>query len=173
VQRGVDWTKFEQEKYMKLINELNERKANGGTNLIIRIGCIVSRPIHAVAQAPFFHHPKIILAVISPDECQNVQCSNVLSEPDSDELESVAVYLWNARSIVNKLNNFSSFVYAWKYKIYGITETWLSDHIYNNKVLPTDYVIYHKDCSGYGGGVAIIVFPVDVYLLPKHWSPCC
>jgi len=97
--------------------------------LIIRIGRIVSRPIHAVAWAP---------SVLSSSkdnagshQSQNVQCSNVLSEPDSDELESVAVYSWNARSIVN---NFSSFIYASKYKIYGTTETWLSDHIYNNEL---------------------------------------
>jgi len=36
---------------MKLVNELKERKARGETNLIIRNGCIVSRPIRAVTRA--------------------------------------------------------------------------------------------------------------------------
>ena len=35
-----DQTKFEQEKHVKLVNELRERKAKGETNLIIRNGCI-------------------------------------------------------------------------------------------------------------------------------------
>ena len=61
------------------------------------------------------------------------------------------------RSIVNKLGTFCSFVYASKYKVYGITETWLSDHIYNNEILPADYVIYHKDQSTRGGGVMLAV----------------
>jgi len=76
------------------------------------------------------------------------------SVPERD-LKSVTVYLWNARSIVNKLNNFSSFVYTSKYKVYGITETWLSDHIYNNEILPIDYVIYRKDHSSRGGGIML------------------
>jgi len=37
-----DRTKFEREKYTKLVNELKERKARGETNLIIRNGCMVS-----------------------------------------------------------------------------------------------------------------------------------
>jgi len=76
----------------------------------------------------------------------------VLREPD---LKYVTVYLWNARSIVNKLNNFRCFVYTSKYKVYGITETWLSDHIYNNEILPIDYVIYRKDHSRCGGRVML------------------
>ena len=39
-----DQTKFEQEKHAKLLDELRERKAKGESNLIIRNGCIITRP---------------------------------------------------------------------------------------------------------------------------------
>ena len=51
------------------------------------------------------------------------------------------VCLRNARSIVNKLQDFSSFVYAASQNIYAITETWLSNHIYDNAILPSTYNI--------------------------------
>ena len=37
---------------MKLVNELKERKAKGETSLIIRNGCIISRPIRTVNNPP-------------------------------------------------------------------------------------------------------------------------
>ena len=43
--------------------------------------------------------------------------------------------LWNARSIVNKLPYFVSFVYSSTYNIIAITETRLSDFIYDNEIL--------------------------------------
>ena len=71
-------------------------------------------------------------------------------------MDCIQVYLWNARNIVNKLSDFSSFVYASNYNVYRITETWLSDHIYDNEILPSDYVIYRKDRSSRGGGVLLV-----------------
>ena len=47
-----DQTKFEREKHVKLVNELRERKAKGETNLIIRNGCIISRPSHTASNPP-------------------------------------------------------------------------------------------------------------------------
>ena len=47
-----DRTKFERDKHVKLVNELKERKAKGETSLIIRNGCIISRPIHTVNNPP-------------------------------------------------------------------------------------------------------------------------
>ena len=84
------------------------------------------------------------MAIINPDDCQNDLCSNVLGLCPN-EMDCIQVYLWNARNIVNKLSDFSSFVYASNYNVYGITESWLSDHIYDNEILLSDYVIYRKD----------------------------
>ena len=49
--------------------------------------------------------------------------------------------LWNARSLVNKLQDFSSFVLALNYQIIAITETWLTSLIYDNEILP--FSIYY------------------------------
>ena len=61
------------------------------------------------------------------------------------------------RSIVNKLSNFQSFVYASKFNVFCITETWLSDSIYDGEILSYDYTLYRKDRLSRGGGVLVAV----------------
>ena len=39
---------------------------------------------------------------------------------------------------MNKLHNFSSFVYTSNYQIITVTETWLTSSIYNNEILPSN-----------------------------------
>ena len=67
--------------------------------------------------------------------------------------------LWNCRSIKNKLSFFQSLIYAKSFDVFCITESWLSDSIYNEEVLPHGYVIYRRDRPGptRGGGVFIAV----------------
>ena len=38
-----------------------------------------------------------------------------------------------------------------------MTETWLSDTIFDSEILPSDYFIIHKDRSSRGGGVMLAV----------------
>ena len=45
----------------------------------------------------------------------------------------------------NKLTEFQSFVYSSDYDIIALTETWLSDCIFDNEILPTGYNIYRAD----------------------------
>ena len=59
--------------------------------------------------------------------------------------------------MVNKISDFRSFVYSSNYSIFCITETWLSDLIYDNEILPTGFNIYRKDRSSRGGGVLIAI----------------
>ena len=47
-----DRTKLEQEEHANLVNELRERKTKGETNLIIRNGCIITRPSRAASNPP-------------------------------------------------------------------------------------------------------------------------
>ena len=67
-----------------------------------------------------------------------------INEPNSHLIrpDPIPVYLWNSRSLVNKLKNFNSFILTSNYKIYGITKTWLSDHIYNHEIFPPNCIIY-------------------------------
>ena len=45
----------------------------------------------------------------------------------------------NAKSIVNKLTKFHNLIYSKDYDIIAITETWLSDNLLNQKIIPTGY----------------------------------
>ena len=63
----------------------------------------------------------------------------------------------NSRSLVSKLSNFQSYVYSTPYSIYCITETWLSNSIFDSEILPHEYTIYRKDRGSRGGGVLIAV----------------
>jgi len=66
-------------------------------------------------------------------------------------------YYTNIRSIVNKLFPFQAMIYSHNYDIVAITETWLFNSIFDNKILPTNYRIYRNDRSSRGGGVLLAV----------------
>ena len=63
----------------------------------------------------------------------------------------------NSRSLVNKLSKFQAFVYSTNYSIICVSETWLSNHIFDNEILPNGYTIYRKDRCSCGGGVLIAI----------------
>ena len=65
--------------------------------------------------------------------------------------------LWNARSIVNKLSSFHSFVYLSPFLIIGLTETWLTQSMFDSEVLPNNFVIFRQDRSSRGGGVLLAI----------------
>ena len=58
---------------------------------------------------------------------------------------------------MNKLSNFQSFVYSNPFEIYCITETWLSDFVYDHEIIPSKFNIYCKDRKSRGGGVLVAV----------------
>ena len=64
---------------------------------------------------------------------------------------------FNSRSLVNKLSNFQSYVYSTPFNVYCITETWLSDFVFDCEILPCGYTFYRKDRASHGGGVLIAV----------------
>lgn len=63
----------------------------------------------------------------------------------------------NSRSLVNKLSKFQAFAYSSNYNIFCVSETWLSNHIFDNEILPTGYSIYRKDRNSRGGGVLMAI----------------
>ena len=67
------------------------------------------------------------------------------------------VYLFNARSLANKLPQFQSFLYSYQPSVFAICETWLSDHHYDSEVIPCGYSIYRKDRGSRGGRVLLAI----------------
>ena len=63
--------------------------------------------------------------------------------------------MFNSRSIVKQLSKFQSFAYTSPHKIFAITETWLTDCVYDNEILPSGFNIHRKDRSSRGGGVLV------------------
>ena len=63
----------------------------------------------------------------------------------------------NSRSLANKLSNFQSYVYSTPYHIYCITESWLSNSVFDCEILPCNYTLYRKDRGSRGGGVLVAV----------------
>ena len=41
--------------------------------------------------------------------------------------------------------------------IFCLTETWLTESVYNNEIIPTNYTTYCGDRGSRGGGIAIVV----------------
>ena len=48
-------------------------------------------------------------------------------------------------------------MYSTPYSIYCITETWLSNSVFDCEILPCEYTLYCKDRGSHGGGVLIAV----------------
>ena len=48
-------------------------------------------------------------------------------------------------------------IYSHDYDIIAISETWLSDNIFDNEILPTNYAIHRCDRGSRGGGVLVAV----------------
>ena len=69
----------------------------------------------------------------------------------------LSVCLWNARSLCNKFSFFQAFVYSRSLDCVCITESWFSNHIFNNEVLPSNYSIYRCDRKSRGGGVMVAI----------------
>uniref|UniRef100_A0A1X7SEB5 Uncharacterized protein n=1 Tax=Amphimedon queenslandica TaxID=400682 RepID=A0A1X7SEB5_AMPQE len=55
--------------------------------------------------------------------------------------------------LVNKLMTFQSFVYSFHPSLISVTETWLSDYIFDNEILPDGYSVFRCDRLSRGGGV--------------------
>ena len=65
--------------------------------------------------------------------------------------------LLNSRNIASKLADFQSFVYTCQLKVICVTETWLSEWVFDKEILPSHYAIYRKDRGSHGGGVLVAV----------------
>ena len=76
---------------------------------------------------------------------------------DCSSNNKLSIFYTNPRSIVNKLQQFQSLVYSKSFDIIALTETWLTDSIFDNEILPTNYTIFRNDRSSRGGGVLIAV----------------
>ena len=48
-------------------------------------------------------------------------------------------------------------IYSCDYDIIAITETWLSNNVFDNEILPANYTLYRNDRGSRGGGVLIAV----------------
>ena len=48
-------------------------------------------------------------------------------------------------------------MYSKSFDIIGLTETWLSDGIFDNEILPCNYTLFRKDRPSRGGSVLITV----------------
>jgi len=70
---------------------------------------------------------------------------------------SLNTFSTNPRSIVNRLHELQSVVYSKSYDIICLTETWLSDTIYDSEILPYNYTIFCKDRQSHGGSVLVAV----------------
>ena len=57
---------------------------------------------------------------------------------------------------------FQSYVYSSDFDIICLTETWLSESIFDQEILPTNYQIYRKDRPSRGGGVLIAIKSTNI-----------
>lgn len=62
----------------------------------------------------------------------------------------------NARSIVNKIDELELLLLSYNAQLVVISETWLSDKISSDEIVPPGYKLYRRDRVLRGGGVAVV-----------------
>ena len=77
------------------------------------------------------------------------------SDSNNNDYNSIICYYLNIRSIVNKLSAFQAHVYSSDFDVVCLSETWLSDSLFDQEILPSNYNIYRNDRPSRGGGVLI------------------
>uniref|UniRef100_A0A1X7VGL1 Reverse transcriptase domain-containing protein n=1 Tax=Amphimedon queenslandica TaxID=400682 RepID=A0A1X7VGL1_AMPQE len=65
--------------------------------------------------------------------------------------------MWNARSIVNKLQSLHALLLSGDFHIIAITESWCSSFITDKEISPFGYFVYRHDRDTRGGGVFLAV----------------
>ena len=74
---------------------------------------------------------------------------------------------------MNKMTSFQALVYSHLPMVVSVTETWLSDYIFDNEILPSGYNIFRADRPSRWGGVLLAVSSdLPVSLLHCHTDPC-
>ena len=79
------------------------------------------------------------------------------TQPNKHDDWTMCVTYLNIHSIVNKINIFQSFVYSRFPVVIGVTETWLSDKLFENEILSHNYSIIQKDRQSRGSGVMFTI----------------
>lgn len=101
-------------------------------------------------------------------------------------IPDTTIGLWNARSLVNKPFFLQSLVSSKSLDIICITETWLTETIPDNEIVPYNFNVFRRDRDTRGGGVLIAKIPsrlslscssiemivVEVYLNPRILVAC-
>ena len=72
-------------------------------------------------------------------------------------MEHINICYFNARSLINKLSRFQSFILSSNFDIVCVTETWLSESFFDQEILPPNFIIYRNDRKTRGGGVPIAI----------------
>jgi hypothetical protein len=73
------------------------------------------------------------------------------------------IFYQNVRGIITKSNDFMDNVFANKFKVYCIMETWLNDSILSHNLFPDSYCVFRADRNYLssntkcGGGVLVAV----------------
>jgi len=89
---------------------------------------------------------------------RNEEATTEPQEPTTNDqwlCNNTTVILWNACSLMNKLNQFQSVIYSKDLDVICITETWLNDTISSTEILPTSYTIYRNDRINRGVLIAV------------------
>ena len=94
---------------------------------------------------------------------------------NSQYLRFLTCHYFNARSLSNKLNSLTLLLNSEKYDIIFITETWLSDNIFDSEIIKnSNYSIFRRDrLYRHGGGVAILfrnVIKINMINIPVIYN---
>ena len=92
------------------------------------------------------------------------------SSDTSDVQNDLLFRVFNARSVINKIDAFRSFVLAFRPSIVAVTESWANDNIPDHFICPSDYQIFRQDRTLTVGGVVFLIVHESLNPLAVKYS---
>ena len=81
--------------------------------------------------------------------------------------KGVKCFLANARSLKNKFQDLHAIVFAERFDILAVTETWFNPSVLDHEAIPSDYTIYRRDRLYRRGGGVLLAFKNDLTVVRR------
>lgn len=75
--------------------------------------------------------------------------------------KGVKCFLANARALKNKFQDLHAIVFAERFDILAVAETWFDPTVLDHEVIPSGYTIYRRDRLCRRGGRVVLAFKND------------
>ena len=101
--------------------------------------------------------------------CYNIDHERhvIMDRKNCNAHKGVKCFLANARSLKNKFQDLHAIVFAERFDILAVTETWFDPSVLDHEAIPSGYTIYRRDRLYRRGGGVLLAFKNDLTVVRR------